>query len=202
MPLSRGRYSATNPLYSYLGQPVNASQSDIAVRTNATVLGMQALTDGAALTTQVCTAVPVPVEVGDVITKVSVFVGATAAGTPTNSWAAVYSGVAVPALLNQSTDGATAVIAASGRFDFTIPATMVTAANAPQGFWYASVMVKATSVPTLAAVTIAAAVAYQWYTTAPLKMGAVTHGSALTATAPATIATPTAQAVTPIVVLS
>ena len=63
-------------------------------------------------------------------------------------------------------------------------------------------MVKATSTPTLASATVATAVAYQWYTNAPLKMGALTHGSSLTTTAPATIASPTAQAVTPIVVLS
>ncbi len=201
--LIRGRYSATNPLFSYLGQPANATQSDLAVRTNATVLGLQALTDGAALTTAVCTAVPIPVEIGDIITKVSVFVGATAAGTPVNQWAALYSGIAVPALLAQSADGTNAAVAASGIATFTLASPiMVTAANAPQGFLYASVMIKATTPPTLASVTIATAVAYQWYANAPLKMGAVTHGSALTATAPATIATPTAQAVTPIVVLS
>ena len=201
--LVRGRYPVTHPTWNYLGQPVNATQSSIAARTNATVLGVNALTDGAALTTQVCTAVPIPVEYGDIITKVSVFVGATGAGTPTNAFAALYSGIATPALLAQSTDITSTAIPASGRFDFTLATpVLVTSANAPQGFLYASIMSKATSTPTLASVTVATAVAYQWYSTAPLKVGAVTHGSGLTATAPATIASPAAQAVTPIVVLS
>ena len=201
--LVRGRYSATNPLYSYLGQPTNATQSDLAVRTNATVLGLQALTDGAALTTQVATAVAIPVEIGDVITKVTVFVGATPAGTPTNSWAAIYSGVAIPALLAQSADGLTGAIAASGAYTFTLATPqMVTVANAPQGFWYASIMVKATSTPTLASATTAVAVAYAWYANSPLKLGAITHGAALVATAPATLVVVAGQAVTPIVALS
>ena len=202
--LVRGKYPVTDPFFSALGQTANATQTNIALRSNAKVIGINGLTDGAALTTQVATAVAVPVEVGDVITKVTVFVGATGAGTPTNSWAAVYSGVlTTPALLGQSTDGATAAIAASGAFVFTLASPLlITAANAPYGYVYVSVMVKATTPPTLASATIATAVAYQWYTNAPLKMGAVTHGSTLTTTAPATIASPTAQAVTPIVVLS
>ena len=201
--LVRGKYHVTSPFYSVLGNAANATQSNIAARSNAEVVGLNALTDGAALTTQVATAVAIPVEVGDVITKVTVFVGATAAGTPTNQFAALYSGIATPALLAQSTDGTTGAIAASGAFTFTLASpVLITAANAPQGFIYASVMVKATSTPTLASATVATAVAYQWYANAPLKMGALTHGSSLTTTAPATIASPAAQAVTPIVVLS
>lgn len=203
MSLVRGKYPLTNPLYNLFGQVGNVTQSNIALRTNASVTGLNALTDGAALTTQVATAVAIPVEIGDVISKVTVFVGATAAGTPTNSFAALYSGVAVPALLTQSVDGGAAAIAASGAFVFTLAApVLVTAANAPTGFLYASVMVKATAVPSLASTTVAVAVAYPWFTKSPLGLGALAHGSALTTTAPATITGQTAQAVTPIVVLS
>ena len=201
--LVRGKYPVTAPFYKVLGNPANATQSNIAARSNVEVVGLNALTDGTALTTQVATAVAVPVEIGDVISKVTVFVGATGAGTPTNSWAAVYSGIATPALLGQSADGASGAINASGAYTFTLATPItVTAANAPQGFIYVSVMVKATTPPTLASATVALAVAYQWFTNAPLKMGALTHGSSLTTTAPATIASPSAQAVTPIVVLS
>lgn len=201
--LVRGKYPVTNPLFTALGQSANVSQSNIALRTNAVVTGLNALTDGAALTTQVATAVAIPVEIGDLISKVTVFVGATAAGTPTNSFAALYSGVAVPALLGQSVDGAAAAIAASGAFVFTFPAPLaVTAAVAPFGYIYASVMVKSTVAPTLASTTVATAVAYKWFANAPLGLGALAHGAALTTTAPATITAPTAQAVTPIVVLS
>jgi len=202
--LVRGKYPVTAPFYKVLGANSNATQSNIALRSNVEVVGLNALTDGTALTTQVATAVAIPVEIGDIISKVTVFVGATGAGTPTNSWAAIYSGVATtPSLLGQSADGTTAAIAASGAFTFTLSTPiLVTAANAPYGYIYASVMVKATTPPTLASATIATAVAYQWYTNAPLKMSAIAHGSSLTTTAPATIASGSAQAVTPIVALS
>lgn len=201
--LVRGKYPVTNPLFSAFGQTANASQANVALRTNAVVTGLNALTDGAALTTAVATAVAIPVEVGDVITKVTVFVGATAAGTPTNSFAALYSGVAVPALLGQSVSGGVAAIAASGAFVFTLATPIsVTAANAPLGFIYASVVVAATATPSLASTTVATAVAYKWFANAPLGLGALAHGAALSTTAPATITGQTAQAVTPIVVLS
>ena len=201
--LVRGKYPVTNPLFTALGQSANVSQSNIALRTNAVVTGLNALTDGAALTTQVATAVAIPVEIGDVLSKVTVFVGATAAGTPTNSFAALYSGLAVPALLTQSVDGGAAAIAASGAFVFTLAApVLVTAANAPFGYLYASVMVKATVAPTLASTTVATAVAYKWFANAPLGLGALAHGAALTSAAPATITGQTAQAVTPLVTLS
>lgn len=203
--LVRGRYNLTNPVWNWLGQPVNATQSDVAVRSNLAFGPGLALTDGAALATGVMTSVAIPVEYGDVISKVSVLVGATAEATGTHAWAALYSGLATPALLAQATDltGATAVGPASGRFDFTLASSqLITPANAPQGFVYASIMVAATTVPTLASYTHAAAVAYQWFTNGPLKMGALTSGSSLTTTAPATIASPSAQAVTPVMFLS
>ena len=206
--LVRGRYNVTNPVWSYLGQPTNATQSDIPSRTNATVLGLASLADtAAALTTAVCTAVPVPVEYGDVISKITVIVGATAASVPVNAFAALYTGVATtPVLIGQSTDITSSAIAASAAFTFTLTtAQLITPTNAPFGYIYVSIMSKATTVPSLATVSVAAAVGYKWLLTgavAPLGMGAVTHGSALTATAPATIVSSTAQAATPIVFLS
>lgn len=111
-----------------------------------------------------------------------------------------------PALLAQSVDITSTAIPASALFTFTLATPqLITPANAPFGYVYASIMSKATTVPSLATVSVATAVAYQYTlngATAPLKMGAITHGSALTATAPATIATPTAQAATPIVFLT
>ena len=202
--LVRGRYQVSNPLYSVLGQPSNATQSNLSARSNFVTTGLNALTDGAALTTAVATAVAIPVEIGDVITKVTVIVGATAAGTPVNSYAALYSGVAVPALLAQSVDGGAAAVAASGSFTFVLPApgVLVTAVNAPFGFLYASVMVKSTVAPTLCSTTVATAVAYKWFANGPLGLGALAHGAALASIAPATITGQVAQAVTPIVFLA
>lgn len=203
MPLVKGKYQPTNPLYSALGQTANATQGNLGQRTNATYSGLVAVTDqAAALTTQVCTSVAVPVEVGDVITRITVLVGATAAGTPTNGFAALYSGVPVPALLGQATDITSNAIAASTAFTFTLAAPqMVTSALAPYGFIYVSVMSKATVVPSLTSVSIAAAVGYKWFGNSPLFFAA-THGSALTNLAPATIVAPTAQTVVPLVFLT
>lgn len=203
--LVRGRYHVTNPAWSWMGQPVNGTQSDVAVRSNLDIGAGVVLTDGAALTSGVCTSVAVPVEYGDIISTVSVLVGATAEATGTHAFAAVYSGIGTPALLAQSTDltGATAVGPASGRFDFTLSSPqMITPSNAPNGFVYASIAVTATTVPTLASYTLATAVSYKWWTNGPLKQGALTHGAAVGATAPATITSPTAQAVTPVFFLS
>lgn len=199
--LVRGRYSVTSPMWTLLGQTTNSTQPNIAVRTNVTAINGLADT-AAALATGVCTSVAVPVEYGDVISTVRVAVGATAAGTPTNSWAAVYSGIATPALLAQSTTGGSGAIAASGVYTFTLatPVT-VTPAIAPNGFIYVSVMVAATTVPSLATIPAAAAVGYKWFTNSPLFFAA-SHGSALTTTAPATIAAPTALGTAPVVVLA
>lgn len=205
--LVRGRYHVTDPVWSYLGQPVNATQSDLRARSNLDYAAGLALTDGAALTSGVITAVPVPVEYGDPITKVTVLVGATAASTPTHSFACLYSAPAaqaVPARVGtQSADGLTAAIAASAAFTFTLGSTYIAnPTDSPQGYLWVAVCVTGTATPTLASYTLATAVAYPWFANSPAKMGAVTSGSALGGSAPATLASPTAQAVTPVVFLT
>ena len=202
--LVRGRFHVTDPVWSYLGQPVNATQNDIAYRTNAHVLGLSGLADtGSLVASGVQVSVPIPVEAGDVITKVTFLIGATAASTPTHSFVALYSGVATPALLAQSADATTGAIAASGAYVQSLQtAQTITTSNAPFGFVYASLCVTGTAVPSVATVAAAAAVGYQWFTNSPVKMVAVSHGSAQGATAAATIASPTALANTPIAFLS
>jgi hypothetical protein len=204
--LNSGRYGQANPMWSWLGQPANVANPSVPAFSNL-MSPMIGLSDqAAALATGVATAVAVPVDPGTVITKITVMVGATAESGGTHAWGALYSGIATPALLAQSTDntGATA-IGASAAFSFTLATPqLITPAIAPNGFVYASIMVaqSAGAVPSLTAISsFAAAVAYPWFTTSPLKMAAITHGSSLTGTAPATIASPAAQAVTPIVFL-
>jgi len=203
MSLIRGRYPATSPFAKLTGLAGNASQGNLAVRSNMEY-GLGNLTDGALAATGVACAVAVPVEAGDTFTKISILVGAAAEGTGTHSFAALYSGIATPALLAQSTDktGATEVGPVNAKYDFTLAsAVTVTPATAPFGFIYASIVVVATTVPTAAAVAIPTAVGYKWFTDGPLFLSA-THGSGLTATAPATIASPAAKAVAPLVFLS
>lgn len=201
--LVSGRYPTSYQFDKITGKAQNAQQGNIAVRSNAEWLGISGMTDGALAATGVGCAVAIPVSDGDVISKISLIVGATAEATGTHAFAALYSGIAVPALLSQSvTDTGAASLAASARFTFTLATPqLITPANAPNGFVYASIAITATTVPTAATVPVAAAVDYQWFPNGPLFLSA-THGSALAGTAAATIASPTAKAVAPLVFLS
>lgn len=146
-----------------------------------------------ALTTQVMTAVPIRLCAGDVITNVNYFVGTTAAGTPTNSWVALYSTAATPALLAQSTDALTAALAAFTK----VTAALATAQTiTTTGIYWVAIMVKATTVPTLLG-----SIAVPPIVTGDRNL-AVTSGSALTTTAAPTLATPTVQRFVPYVVLT
>jgi hypothetical protein len=201
--LIRGRYPVTNPLAKLVGLAGNATQGNVNVRSNMEWFGLGNITDGALAATGVACAVAIPVEVGDTFTKVSLLVGARPRRPGTHAFAALYSGVATPALLGQSTDNTgAAASAASAKFDFTLAsAVTITAATAPGGFIYASIAIAASTIPTAAVVATPTAVGYQWYSAGPLFLSA-THGSSLTATAPATIASPAAKAVAPLVFLS
>ncbi len=185
-----------------LGATRNVVNSTAPARSNLEYLGLSTLTDGVSAATGVCWSVAVPVDIGEVYSKVTVLVGATAASTPTHSFAACYSGIATPALLAQSADALTGAIAASAAYTVTLAtAQLATAANAPYGFWYVSGSQTATAASTLAAIATPTAVGYAWTTNGPLFFSA-THGSAVAGTAPATIATPAAKAVAPIVILT
>ena len=202
MPLIRGHYPQTNPLWALTGSLANLTNSSIPVRSNLEYTGLANPTDGALAATGVACFVPIPVEPGTVITKVGILVGATAGGTITHQFAAIYSGIATPALIAQSTDTTSAAIAASGLATWTLNATpAITQAQAPQGFIYAGICVTASTIPTALTVSIPTAVGYQWFTGGPLFLSA-TAGSGLLGTAAATIASPAAKAVAPLVFLT
>lgn len=153
----------------------------------------------AALATGVMTSVAVVLEQGDVVTNIAFRVGATAADTPLNAWVALYSSAATPAKLAQSADSTTAAIAADAWYDKALSAPYSITAT---GVYYVAMMVKATAVPSL--ITTAAGnakviggvgdMASPAVSQKPLSMSS---GSALTGTAPATIATPTNLTVIP-----
>jgi len=210
--LVHGRFPVTYPFAKLTGLASNASQGNVSVRSNMEWFALGNITDGALAATGVACAVAVPVEPGDVITQITIQAGATAEATGTHAWAALYSGIATPALLAQSADATgAAAIGASAAYTFTLSsAVQITGGatgNAPNGFVYASIMVAAGTIPTAAVVATPTAVGYQWNPTGartpttPLFFSA-THGSSLAATAPATIASPSAKAVAPLVFLS
>lgn len=208
--LVSGRYGQYNPFAACLGLS-NTVQPDIPARTNAEYLGWSTATDGALAGTGVLCAVPIPIDVGTTVTYVSIIIGATAASTPTHSFAALYSGtnVAAPPLIAQSTDGTTTAIAASGVFTFTLTtAQTITNAQAPNGYIWAGVSITGSTIPTAAAISVPTAVGYQLFTSSTTPKGAspvglsVTAGSSLAGTAASTMASPAAKAVAPIMILS
>lgn len=192
---------------SLFGLYRNVLQPNIPAYTNARYLGIASLADtAAALVTTKNVGVPIPVDPGVTISKITVLAGATAEATGSHLNASLYSGIATPANLGQSADNTgAAAVGASAAFTFTLATpVLITTAMAPSGFIYASIGITATTVPSLAAVSVAAAVAYQWALagagTGPLGL-AFNWGTG-GATAPATISSITAQAAAPLVFLT
>lgn len=157
---------------------------------------IQTVTNVAALTTQVMTSTAIYLHAGDVVTNLTFMSATTAAGTPTNWWFALYSTASTPALLGQTADQTNTAWAANTPKTVALatPYTVTTS-----GVHYASVMVKATTPPTLAGVTVLNAANLGAVVTSQ-KVAAVTSGSALTDTAPSTIASPTTVATVPLVI--
>lgn len=196
-----GRYPLSYSFGKLLGSSSNSAQGNLGVRCNAEFGVLGSLQDAAAgLTSGTATLVPVPVELGDVFQFVDVFSGATAAATPTHSWAALYNSAGV-LLGAQSVDGTSAAIAASARFTFTLGSKyIVQSTDAPGGFLYAAISATAGTVPSLVSGTVPTAVQYALYTGA-VPFLAANSGSALGATAPATVTlgSATKQATVPVV---
>lgn len=208
--LVSARSGQRDPRAGFVGAS-NVTQSNIPARTNAEYLGYSGWTDGALASTGVAFAVPVFIDPGTVVTNVSMVVGATAASLPTNSFAALYSGtnVAAPPLIIQSTSGGSLpAFTASTLVNFALSTpTIITPAQAPYGWIYVAVSITATTICTAAAVSTPTATGYQAFTSSTTPAGtqpflSLTAGSALGATAAATLASPTAKAVAPIVFLT
>ncbi|MET7933488.1 hypothetical protein [Streptomyces sp. NPDC005322] len=145
------------------------------------------------LASGVMTSVPIYLHAGDVITNVSLRSGATAVGTPTNYWVALYSNAATPALLAQSVDQTSTAWAAN--------TTKTLALSSPKtitdsGVYWVGISVTATTVPTLLGTVAAPAIV-----TGERNLSQ-SSGSSLTATAPATITSATAKQFVPYVVVT
>lgn len=191
MPLQKGRYAAVSERWLLNGKPASFLRESLN--------RFEVVSDVAAmLVTQVMTHVAIPVQVGDVITSISFVSGATAANTPTNWWFALYTSVATPALVAQTADQTSGAWAADTMKTLALTSSYSVTAD---GFVYAACMVKATTVPSLIGVTLARAAVSTGPVTGQVRL-AGNSGAALTTTAPATIATPTAQASVPYCVLT
>lgn len=151
------------------------------------------LGDQTALASGVMTAVPIWLESGDLVTNLTFISGATAAGTPTNWWFALYSNASTPALLAQSADQTSTAWAADTAKTLALATPQRISVS---GIYWAAVNVTATTPPTLAGSVGAK----------PVLTGegnlAVSSGSTLTTTAPATLATPAFKRTVPLVIVT
>lgn len=152
----------------------------------------------AALTTAVMTSVALFLEKGDTVTNLTFVSATTAAGTPTNWWFALYDTASTPALIGQTADQTTTAWAANTAKTVALATPYKVAAT---GIYYAAICVVATTVPTLAGASLHNAVEAGAVVTGQ-KVLARTSGSALTDTAPSTIASPTTVATVPLVIAS
>ncbi len=205
--LAGGKYPQNAAMAALLGNLVNEVQSNIPARGNHE-FGLGGVTDGVTAATGVAFAVPIPIDPGTVVTRFNMFIGGTAASTPTHCAVALYSGIATPAKIGtQGTDTTTTAIAASVLFQQALGAPyMIKPADCPNGYIYAAWTGTATANPTAAAFLTTAAVNIQYFTasTAPaavMPMLSATSGSALAGVMPATL-TLVAKAVAPWVVLT
>lgn len=188
MPLVRGHYPVTNPEWLRDGSSTGVLRANMS--------RLQVVSNAAALTTQVMTSVALPLEAGDVVTNLTFISATTAAGTPTNWWFALYDYSDTPALIAQTADQTSTAWAANTAKTVALASAYLVPRS---GIYYAAVMVKATTPPTLAGVTLHNA-ADAGAIVSGQKVLAQTSGSSLTDTAPATIATPTTVATIPYVV--
>lgn len=155
-------------------------------------------TDLGALTTQVMLSAAIVLQKDDLVTSLTFRSGGTPAGTPTNWWFALYSAAATPALLGQTADQTSTAWAAD---EEKTVALAVPQRIAAAGVYYASIMMKATTPISVAGHAVDHAELSTGILTGQ-KLLAATSGSALTDTAPATIATPTAVVGVPYVIAS
>lgn len=147
----------------------------------------QITTDSAIGTTGQMSFVPIPLHGGDTVSKMSVIVGATAGATLTHRWFGIYSAIAVPALLGQSTDN-TATSMAANTVDtetFTTPILIPS-----DGLYFAAICITGTTIPTLLGKVNGTVAAQMTALATLLTVASVSGGTATGAasTAPATIA--------------
>jgi len=150
-----------------------------------------------ALATSVMTSVALPLRAGFTVTSLTFMSGTTQAGTPTNWWFALYSPAG--ALIAQTADQTNTAWGGNTAKTLALSAPHLVTANAT---YYAALMVKATTTPTIVGTLLHHANVSGNLASLGYSVLAQTSGSALTTTAPATIATPASTAAVPLVIAS
>ena len=146
-------------------------------------------TDNAIAATGVVHSTAVALNAGDVITNITFVTGGTAANGPTAGFVALYSSASTPALLGQSADFGSTARAANTAYTAALATPVTITAD---GIYYVAIsFTVSTTVPTLRGISTGNAAMAGNIGTLGYKVLAQSHGSAVGATAPATIATPT-----------
>ena len=201
-----GGFPTQYPFLSLLGRQAQNVQGNLTPRSNLEWnLGGSPVDLSTALVSGDMTLVPVPVVWGDALTYVDIFTGAGAtASTPTHQWAALFSGVLTTSkpVGTQSVDGTTTAIAASARLTFTLGATYVAnPTDSPYGYIYVGIGMTASTVPSLVCKACPTACQYSYYTDVPLFQAGTISAAGATAPTSVTLASVSAIADIPIVVL-
>lgn len=147
----------------------------------------------------IMTSVAIPLQAGDIVTSITFRSGTTAANGPTAWWFALYSNATTPALLAQTADQTTGAFAASTTFTKALSAAQQISVS---GIYYAAFcMTVSTTMPTLSG-TVLPHLDLSTGLLTTEKFLSASSGSALGATAPATIASVTKLVGVPYVVVT
>lgn len=202
--LVSGRYGAYDPMWLIFGKPNNATQANLPARSNVWTQKLSKLEDGAIAATEVGNVIAVPVQEGDVISNVSVLVGATPGKLVTAGFAALYAGKKEGKLLAQSKTknyGEGVKASEAYKFELEKPQT-ITSVNAPSGYVFAVIaLTSAEAMATMISSPVPKACQYAWFTGGP-EVLCGTAGTGLGATAEATLGTVTSSATGALVFLT
>ena len=168
--MTGGAYSTEDIIWKMMGRPRNATQQNIAARSNVWFTGYSAAVDLAATATKKGMFSAVPVQEGDVITKVSSFIGATEGKTGVKSFVAVYEGTTAKTeakLLGQSKVKEVAIKPKLILTEELEKALLITSTNAPNGYVFVGLITEATTLPTQVGVEIPVACQKSYFAAMP-----------------------------------
>jgi hypothetical protein len=185
MPLVKGHYKHTNPHWLLAGSPTTAFGETVPKALAGADVAIAA--SGVELSAMIC------LDAGDVVTNITFVTGATAASGPTAGYVVLRDSAG--AKLAQSADFTTTARAANTAYTIALSAAYTALTD---GLYRVGIsFTVSTTVPTLRGVSLGNAALTAVGTTI-----AVTHGSAVGGTAPATTASPTNAAVVPYFLVS
>lgn len=168
--LVSGRYGALEPVWTLLGRPANATQANVPGRSNISFFGYGTPLDSATAATKKGVFAAIPVQNGDVISKVTCLIGATEGKTGVKSFVALYSGISgkkEASLLGQSKVAEVAIKPKLPLTEELEKSVLITPENAPGGWVYAGLIVEATTINTQVGTNAVAATQKEWFAGGP-----------------------------------